>query len=184
MTAIQRAAALPPRMRGVLHTAAVPLCLAAGFVLISLAPTAASRTSAAIYAVSAVALFAVSALYHLVSQWNLIAQRHERIDDLGQRQLMRATDSYHLGKSDRVFDPLSPDLHLLTKFEKWRHSLSCGFGDQDLTSGGVGLNARSESDLTSDHAILHSLGRTDISQHDLTCPSRCRNRYSRAPPPC
>ena len=65
MTAIQRAAALPPRMRGVLHTAAVPLCLAAGVVLISLAPTAASRTSAAIYAVSALALFAVSALYHL-----------------------------------------------------------------------------------------------------------------------
>ena len=68
-----------------------------------------------------------------------------------------------------MFDPLSPDLHLLTKFEKWRHSLSCGFGDQDLTSGGVGLNARGEIDLTSDHAILHSLGRTDISQHDLTC---------------
>ena len=52
-------------MRGVLHTAAVPLCLAAGVVLISLAPTAASRASAAIYAATACLLFAVSALYHL-----------------------------------------------------------------------------------------------------------------------
>ncbi|HSJ73951.1 MAG TPA: hemolysin III family protein [Miltoncostaeaceae bacterium] len=65
MTTLQRAAALPPRMRGVLHTAAVPLCLAAGVVLVSLAPTAASRASATIYAATALALFAVSALYHL-----------------------------------------------------------------------------------------------------------------------
>jgi hemolysin III len=65
VTALQRAAALPPRMRGVLHTAAVPLCLAAGIVLVSLAPTAVSRTSAAIYVATACALFAVSALYHL-----------------------------------------------------------------------------------------------------------------------
>jgi hemolysin III len=65
VTALQRAAALPPRMRGVLHTAAVPLCLAAGVVLVSLAPTAASRASATVYAATALALFAVSALYHL-----------------------------------------------------------------------------------------------------------------------
>jgi hemolysin III len=65
VTALQRAAALPPRMRGVLHTAAVPLCLAAGVVLVSLAPTAASRASATVYAATAFTLFAVSALYHL-----------------------------------------------------------------------------------------------------------------------
>ena len=65
VTALERAATLPPRMRGVLHTAAVPLCLAAGIVLIALAPTAASRTSVAIYAATACALFGVSALYHL-----------------------------------------------------------------------------------------------------------------------
>lgn len=65
MTALQRAATLPPRMRGVLHTAAVPLCLAAGIVLVSLAPTTASRASATVYAATAFTLFAVSALYHL-----------------------------------------------------------------------------------------------------------------------
>jgi hemolysin III len=52
-------------MRGVLHAGALPLCLAAGIVLVALAPTAGSRAAAAVYAATAVALFAVSAAYHL-----------------------------------------------------------------------------------------------------------------------
>jgi hemolysin III len=63
MTAIG-GTALPPRMRGVLHSAALPLCVAAGIVLISLAPDAASRAAAAIYSATACALFGVSAVYH------------------------------------------------------------------------------------------------------------------------
>jgi hemolysin III len=65
MTALGGPAALPPRMRGVLHSAALPLCVAAGVVLISLAPDAASRAAAAIYAATACALFGVSAVYHM-----------------------------------------------------------------------------------------------------------------------
>lgn len=65
MTGIPAPAATPPRMRGVLHAATVPLCLAAGIVLVALAPSATSRAAVAVYAATAVALFAVSAVYHL-----------------------------------------------------------------------------------------------------------------------
>lgn len=65
MSVTSRAAPAPPRMRGVLHVAALPLSLAAGIVLVSLAPGGPSRLSAAVYAATACALFGVSALYHL-----------------------------------------------------------------------------------------------------------------------
>ena len=55
---------LKPRLRGWLHAATAPLTLAAGIVLIVLSPTAATRVGSAIYAVSALLLFTVSAVYH------------------------------------------------------------------------------------------------------------------------
>jgi len=55
---------LKPRWRGWIHTGATPLALAAGIVLIALAPTAAARVTSAIYAVTGVLLFGVSAVYH------------------------------------------------------------------------------------------------------------------------
>lgn len=56
--------ALIPRLRGWLHLASAPLILAAGIVLVVLAPTASTRIGCAIYALSAVLLFTVSAVFH------------------------------------------------------------------------------------------------------------------------
>lgn len=56
--------ALIPRLRGWLHLASAPLILAAGIVLVALAPSASTRIGCAIYALSAVLLFTVSAVFH------------------------------------------------------------------------------------------------------------------------
>lgn len=63
MTSVAEAS-LAPRMRGLLHAGALPLCVAAGIVLIALAPDPGSRAAASIYAATACALFGVSAVYH------------------------------------------------------------------------------------------------------------------------
>lgn len=55
--------ALKPKLRGWLHAGAIPAALACGIVLVVLAPPR-LRLAAAIYACSAVALFAVSATFH------------------------------------------------------------------------------------------------------------------------
>ena len=57
-------AAVKPRLRGWLHAGTFPLALAAGIVLISVAPTTAGRVSATIYTVTAALLFGTSAIYH------------------------------------------------------------------------------------------------------------------------
>jgi hemolysin III len=53
-----------PKLRGWLHAGTTPLALAAGIVLIALAPTAPSRAAAAVFAVTAFLLFGTSAVYH------------------------------------------------------------------------------------------------------------------------
>lgn len=53
-----------PRLRGALHLWAAVPALAAGIVLLALAPHASARTAAAVYATGLFALFACSALYH------------------------------------------------------------------------------------------------------------------------
>ncbi len=53
-----------PRLRGWLHAATAPLALAAGIVLVWLAPTTTTRVGAAIFAISALLLFSVSATMH------------------------------------------------------------------------------------------------------------------------
>ncbi|GAA1179371.1 PAQR family membrane homeostasis protein TrhA [Nesterenkonia xinjiangensis] len=61
--------ALKPRMRGWLHAGMVPLALAAGIVLIAVAPTSTLRVASAVYALTGLLLFAVSATYHL-GRWS------------------------------------------------------------------------------------------------------------------
>lgn len=56
--------ALIPRLRGWLHLASAPLIVVAGIVLVALAPTDLTRIGCAIYALSAVLLFTVSAALH------------------------------------------------------------------------------------------------------------------------
>src|SRR5690242_9225111 len=53
-----------PRLRGWLHTVSSPVVLAAGVVLIVLAPTAPGRVAAIAYALTSFILFTTSAIYH------------------------------------------------------------------------------------------------------------------------
>jgi hemolysin III len=53
-----------PRLRGLLHAAAFPVAAIAGVVLIALGPTPTARLAAAVYSVTCMALFGVSAAYH------------------------------------------------------------------------------------------------------------------------
>ena len=54
-----------PRLRGWIHAVAAPIALAAGVVLAVRAPTAAAAVAAGIFVTTAIALFTVSAIYHL-----------------------------------------------------------------------------------------------------------------------
>ncbi len=67
MTRERVADELKPRLRGWLHAGTLPLAVAAGIVLVCLAPTARARLATGIYALTAVSLFGVSALYHRFS---------------------------------------------------------------------------------------------------------------------
>jgi hemolysin III len=58
------AGAVAPRLRGVLHAVAFPAAAVAGVVLIALGPTQPARLAAAVYSVTCMALFGVSAAYH------------------------------------------------------------------------------------------------------------------------
>src|SRR5215831_20817645 len=53
-----------PRLRGTLHAGAFPAAAVAGVVLIALAPAQQARLAAAVYSVTCVTLFGVSAAYH------------------------------------------------------------------------------------------------------------------------
>lgn len=55
---------IKPKFRGWLHAGATPFALAAGIVLIVLAPTPGTRLASAVYAFTGVLLFGVSAVYH------------------------------------------------------------------------------------------------------------------------
>lgn len=56
--------AVKPKLRGWFHAGAFPLAVAAGIVLIALAPTVATSVECAIFAVSSWLLFGVSGVYH------------------------------------------------------------------------------------------------------------------------
>ena len=56
--------AVKPRLRGWLHAGAAPLALAAGIVLVALAPTDLGRIGGAVFLVASVLLFGTSGLYH------------------------------------------------------------------------------------------------------------------------
>lgn len=62
--AAEKFAAVKPKLRGWLHLGTAPLALAGGIVLICLSPTATTRWGSAVFALSALLLFGVSAIYH------------------------------------------------------------------------------------------------------------------------
>ncbi|MBO0841589.1 MAG: hemolysin III family protein [Nocardioides sp.] len=67
-----------PRLRGWLHLATAPLTLAAGIVLICLAPSGAPKWGAVAFSAGAFLLFAVSAAYHRMYATGVSSERvHE-----------------------------------------------------------------------------------------------------------
>jgi hemolysin III len=62
--AAEKFAAVKPKLRGWLHLVTAPLALAGGIVLVVLSPTASTRWGSAVFALSALMLFGVSAIYH------------------------------------------------------------------------------------------------------------------------
>jgi hemolysin III len=69
-----------PKLRGWLHTITSPVALAAGVVLIVLAPTGPATAAAAAYAVTSFVLFTTSAIYHR-GDWTPAAEsRLKRLD--------------------------------------------------------------------------------------------------------
>ena len=60
---------IKPLWRGWIHAVATPFALAAGIVLVALAPTADRKLTSAIYALTGVMQFGVSAVYHR-GNWN------------------------------------------------------------------------------------------------------------------
>lgn len=69
---------IKPRLRGVLHQWAFVVSLGAGIGLVLEAASARARLAAAVYAVSVVALFGTSALYHRVNWRRFRARRWMR----------------------------------------------------------------------------------------------------------
>ena len=59
-----RASGIPPRLRGLLHAAAIPAAAVASAVLIARAPTWPARLAASVYGMACMTLFVVSAAYH------------------------------------------------------------------------------------------------------------------------
>src|SRR5438128_4310741 len=55
---------IKPRWRGWIHAVTTPFALAAGLVLVLLAPTPDLKITSAVYAFTGVLLFGVSAIYH------------------------------------------------------------------------------------------------------------------------
>src|SRR6476659_5014753 len=57
-------AEIKPHLRGWLHAGTAPVALVAGIVLVALSPTASTRIGSAAFALSALLVFTVSAIYH------------------------------------------------------------------------------------------------------------------------
>jgi len=70
-----------PRFRGSLHHAAAWYALGSGSVLVAMASSARAAVAAAIYSLSLVALFTVSAVYHKVNWQSVVARARMRRAD-------------------------------------------------------------------------------------------------------
>ncbi|MEV0196954.1 hemolysin III family protein [Nonomuraea sp. NPDC050691] len=71
---------MKPRLRGWLHTGALPVTLVAGFALVALGPTLQARLASAIYAITSGLLFGISATYHRGTLGPRLAEVLRRFD--------------------------------------------------------------------------------------------------------
>lgn len=74
------AAEVKPRLRGWLHAGIVPLAIAGGVVLVALSPTTGTRLASAVFVLTAMLLFGVSAIYHTGNWRPEIKERLQRFD--------------------------------------------------------------------------------------------------------
>src|SRR5690606_18569241 len=58
------AATVKPKLRGWLHACTAPVALAAGIVLVAVAPTTLGKIGGAVFLVASVLLFGTSGIYH------------------------------------------------------------------------------------------------------------------------
>lgn len=72
--------ATPPLLRGWLHLGTAPVALLAGAALVILAPTLQARFTIAIFTLSAVALFSISATYHTINWTPNVKRILRRLD--------------------------------------------------------------------------------------------------------
>lgn len=72
--------ATPPLLRGWLHLGTAPVALIAGAALVILAPTLQARFTIAIFTLSAVALFSISATYHTINWTPNVKRILRRLD--------------------------------------------------------------------------------------------------------
>lgn len=69
-----------PRLRGWLHLATLPAIIIAGLTLTALGPTYPARIAAAIYALTSMSLFGISALYHRATLTDITRISLKRFD--------------------------------------------------------------------------------------------------------
>src|SRR4028118_1360467 len=74
------AAEVKPHLRGWLHAAVMPLAVAGGVVLVALSPTTGTRLAAAVFMLTAMLLFGVSAIYHTGTWTPRTKERLKRFD--------------------------------------------------------------------------------------------------------
>ena len=73
-------AEVKPKLRGWLHLATAPVALAAGVTLVALSPNATTRLGSAVFTLSALLVFTVSAIYHR-GRWSPRTQKRlQRFD--------------------------------------------------------------------------------------------------------
>jgi hemolysin III len=69
-----------PRLRGWLHAGILPLAVAGGIVLVGMSPTPGTKIAAAVFMVTAMLLFGVSAIYHTGTWTPETRERLKRFD--------------------------------------------------------------------------------------------------------
>jgi len=78
--AVAAVAAVKPKLRGWIHAGSFPLVLAAGVVLVLLAPEGRPRLGSVIFALTAAMLFGTSAVYHRGTWSDPISKLLKRMD--------------------------------------------------------------------------------------------------------
>ncbi len=71
---------IKPKLRGWLHVGTFPLAIVLGGALVTLSPDARTRVTTAIFAITAVMLFGVSALYHRIAWTDRSSRLLRRLD--------------------------------------------------------------------------------------------------------